>query len=93
MYQLVADIGGTNSRFALCKQGSVELEEPRKYPNKEHATLANVIARYVEDVGNVALASACLAVAGPAHGDAIQLTNIDWQFLITNNASIWNGCC
>ena len=32
---LVADIGGTNSRFALHEGSSTDLSELRKYPNRE----------------------------------------------------------
>jgi glucokinase len=82
MYHLVADIGGTNSRFALCKQGAVELEEPRKYPNAQFKTLCGVIEYYLRDIGGVEPIGACLAVAGPAHRDEVRLTNIDWEFSV-----------
>jgi glucokinase len=81
-YYLVADIGGTNSRFAICKNETVELLQLRKYPNAEFAALGDVIARYLHDCGGMDVSSACLAVAGPAHLDAVQLTNIDWQFSV-----------
>ncbi len=83
MLGLVADIGGTNSRFALCEVGNVALQEPRKYPNASFSTLADAIQHYLDDVQQKPT-QACLAVAGPAHGDAISLTNIDWQFSVAD---------
>lgn len=78
-FHLVADIGGTNSRFALCEAGSLALHEARKYPNANFASLQDAIAHYFADV-NAKADAACLAVAGPAHGEKIALTNIDWTF-------------
>lgn len=78
-YALVADIGGTNSRFALCKTSEIELYEPRKYPNKEFASLADVIEHYLKEVGEQPI-EACLAVAGPIQHDRVKLTNIAWEF-------------
>lgn len=83
MYSLVADIGGTNSRFALSRQGEIELQEPRKYPNASFDSLAAVIEHYLKDVGIEPL-DACLAVAGPAHKDDVALTNIDWTFSVSD---------
>lgn len=76
---LVADIGGTNSRFALTEQGSIQLIEPKKYPNKHFGSLADAIAFYLKDTGEKPVNS-CVAIAGPVTGDAVQLTNIDWKF-------------
>lgn len=80
--QLVADIGGTNSRFALCEPGSINLLEPRKFPNKEYDSLQSVLSHYLEEVKSSPEVG-CLAVAGPVHGDRVELTNIDWQFRIS----------
>ncbi len=81
MYYLVADVGGTNSRYALCKAGDMDLMQARKYPNREFDSLKASIEHYLSDVGETPVA-ACLAVAGPAHGDDIRLTNIDWHFSV-----------
>jgi glucokinase len=84
MFHLVADIGGTNSRFALCEVGKTDLISPRKYPNKNFASLGDVIAQYLEDSAEDGTpVRACLAVAGPAHLDEVKLTNIDWQFSVS----------
>ncbi len=76
---LVADIGGTNSRLALIAPGSHELVEPRKYANRDFASLADVLAHYIHETDTTPH-HACIAVAGPVTGDVVRLTNVDWQF-------------
>lgn len=76
---LVSDIGGTNSRFALCRPGTLDLIEPRKYPNAEFKNLENVIEHYCEETGYTPQ-RACIAIAGPVLSDFVRLSNIDWSF-------------
>ncbi len=76
---LVSDIGGTNSRFALCRPGTLDLIEPRKYPNAEFSCLEESIAHYLAEV-KCAPQRACIAIAGPVTGDFVKLSNIDWAF-------------
>lgn len=85
MTALLADIGGTNSRFALCEGGSCELLERRKYPNREFDGLEDVIAHYLNEV-KATPTHACIAVACPIMGDRVQLTNNDWVFSISGMA-------
>ncbi|MFO1243381.1 MAG: glucokinase [Rickettsiales bacterium] len=86
---LVADIGGTNSRFALCEPGSLQLIEPQKHPNRNFTGLAEAIAYYLTGV-NAKPANACVAVAGPITGDTVRLTNIAWEFSIAEMARNFN---
>lgn len=86
---LVADIGGTNSRFALCEPGSLELIEPQKHPNKNFVGLAEAIGFYLNKV-DAKPANACVAIAGPVTGDAVRLTNIDWEFSTKDVAKQFN---
>ncbi len=53
--------------------------EPRKYPNREHGGLDEVIRHYLKDTDRQAT-RACIAVAGPILSDQVRLTNIDWAF-------------
>lgn len=82
---LLADIGGTNSRFALCESGSYDIHEQRKYPNREFSGLEDVLAHYLHEV-NAKPAHACIAVACPVLGDEVGLTNIHWSFSISSMA-------
>jgi glucokinase len=75
---LLADIGGTNSRFALVgpdgRPEHVRIHEHDASPNLEAA-----IAHYIEEVG-ARPDAAVLAVAGPIDGEEITLTNRGWRF-------------
>lgn len=73
---LVADIGGTNSRFALAIDGQVLAGSVWQAPNREFATFDDALARYLE--GREAPARACIAAAGPVQNGAIKLTNHSW---------------
>lgn len=72
---LLADIGGTNARFALLERGviaDVRTLPTARYPSLAEAALAYLAGRPV--------AAAALAVAGPVTGDEIALTNLGWSF-------------
>jgi glucokinase len=78
---LVADIGGTNARFALTDLSAacIELQSVASLPTIEFASLQHAIEHYLEQVG-VQPASAALAVASPVTADEIRLTNRAWSF-------------
>ena len=78
---LVGDIGGTNSRFALARDGeliraSIESCATAKFPSLTHAAL-DYLQRQAVDVE-----LGCIAIAGPVAGDRVHLTNHPWQFSI-----------
>jgi glucokinase len=78
---LVADIGGTNARFALTDLGAPAptLHEPMTLPASEYASLQHAIEHYLAQVG-VQPRRGALAVASPADRDEIRLTNRAWSF-------------
>lgn len=78
---LVADIGGTNARFAIARRSAaaIELEHSKRYPAREFEHLSIAASAYLNEAG-VAAAGACFAVAGPAHREEIRFTNSPWRF-------------
>ena len=76
---LVADIGGTNARFAVADLLTLELVSVRSFPSADHASLADAIRFYLKDVGET-ITHAGIAVAAPLLEDKIQLTNAPWLF-------------
>jgi glucokinase len=78
---LVADIGGTNARFALVDVGAAPpcLREQRSLPAAEYASLEHAIEHYLATTG-AKPTQAALAVACPVTGDEIRLTNRAWSF-------------
>ncbi len=80
---LIGDIGGTNARFALVKQGSFELEHILILRCADYLRLEDAIRDYLKRVGAAgALApqEACLAFACPVHDDEVSMTNNAWRF-------------
>lgn len=74
---LLADIGGTNARFALClpgeRPGEAVLRTGADFPRLEDA-VADVLAVLDGDVRE-----AVFAVAGPVDGSVAQLSNSPWR--------------
>jgi glucokinase len=78
---MVADIGGTNARFALTnlQREAPRLSHQRSLPCAEFASLQHAAEYYLESVGEQP-ARAVIAVASPGGGDEIRLTNRAWSF-------------
>jgi glucokinase len=78
---LIADIGGTNARFALTDPAAPEVGmiEARSLPNAEFASLQHAIEHYLGLV-QVQPRRAAIAVASPVDADEIRLTNRAWSF-------------
>jgi glucokinase len=78
---LIADIGGTNARFALTDLGSArpDMHAVETLPCCEYASLQHAAEAYLARVG-VQPTAASIAVACPVDGDAIRLTNRAWAF-------------
>ena len=78
---MVADIGGTNARFALTdpQREALRLSHQRLLPCAEFASLQHAAEHYLESVGEQPT-HAAIAVASPGGGDEIRLTNRAWSF-------------
>lgn len=79
MTLLVADVGGTNTRFALC-EGTLRADTLTRYRNAGFASFDAALAAYLAAQGGAALRAVCIAVAGPVSAGRAQLTNLDWDF-------------
>lgn len=78
---LVADIGGTNARFALTDLAAPRpvLRDARSLPNAAYASLQHALEHYLAGIG-VHPRRAAIAVASPVNGDEVRLTNRAWSF-------------
>nr|WP_276533735.1 glucokinase [Stenotrophomonas acidaminiphila] len=77
---MVADIGGTNARFALADTSSATPLDPGsigEYPVAQFASLADAAACYLRERGARAR-GAVFAVAGRVDGDEARITNHPW---------------
>jgi len=81
---LVADIGGTNARFALADLNGTRrprLHDERKLTADEFASLQHAARHYLAGIGDrPSVRRAAIAVACPVAGDEIRLTNRAWSF-------------
>ena len=78
--RLVADIGGTNGRFAIVRDGRIV--ERREYRNADFRDLETLVRRYLADAGSADhdVDAACLAVAAPISSDGeAHFTNAPWK--------------
>ncbi len=76
---LVADLGGTNTRVALADGPTLRRDSIRRFRNADHSGLDAVLRAYVAEIGVTAFAGACVAVAGPVRDGQAHMTNLDWQ--------------
>lgn len=80
--RLVADIGGTNARFALLAEGSETPQQESTLQCADFPDLGAAAARYLQSQGAPPVKEAAVAVATPITSDRIKLTNNDWSFSI-----------
>jgi glucokinase len=80
--KLIADIGGTNARFALLEGDDVN--EEQVFPCEDFPTLVDAIEHYLTSIGAKSGSrrpqQAAMAIAGPITGDHIRMTNHVWEF-------------
>lgn len=81
--RLLADVGGTNARFAWQAHAGAPIEEPHILPCADHATLADALRHYLRRVGRSAPPACSIAIANPVLGDRVTMTNHHWTFSIT----------
>ncbi len=76
--RLIADIGGTNARFALAgPEGARDVEVLHVADFPDFATALAAYLRPERDLS--AITGAAIAAAGPRDGTAVQLTNAPWR--------------
>jgi glucokinase len=75
---LLADIGATNCRFAVCGEDG-RPDHVMKLRGDVVASLEAAIARYLDETGARPRA-AVLAIAAPIDGDGVAMTNRAWSF-------------
>ncbi|MGP4842704.1 glucokinase [Marinobacter sp. 1Y8] len=84
-FSLVGDIGGTNARLALVREGEVRPEAIEVLPCGDYDNLDAAITAYLAKVGVASVTDACLAVASPVpepndpHAQ-VRMTNNHWRF-------------
>lgn len=79
---LIADIGGTNARFALAGRDAVGFSSPMTLPCSDFPSSIAAIHHYLELVSAPSPAAICLAAAGPVIGESVSVTNNHWNLSV-----------
>lgn len=80
---IVADIGGTNARFALVSGrandqftfSDIHILSAGSYPS-----FTDALRAYIAMVPGLQPKAVCAAIAGPVVGDKVRMTNLNWAF-------------
>ena len=91
---LAGDIGGTNTRLALCDSPR-QLADLREFRSAEYPDLGSIVRKYLLDARPAtAIDRACFGVAGPVHGEPGEryspITNLKWTVQQGALASVLN---
>ncbi|TMM54060.1 glucokinase [Sulfitobacter sabulilitoris] len=78
MTLVLADVGGTNLRFAVAEAGSIDPARTLRFENDAHAGFDAALAAYLAQAGVGKVSGFAIAVAGPVAGTRATLTNRDW---------------
>ena len=79
-YDLVADIGATNARFALTRGSSLELLNIKVLACADYLNLETAVTDYLASTNAVGLiGKACIAIAGTVHLPEFSLANNHWR--------------
>ncbi len=76
---LVADIGGTNTRIALADGAVLRQGSIRRFSNAEARGFEAIVAAYLAAMGAPGIDGACVALAGPVNDGRARMTNLDWE--------------
>jgi len=78
--RLLADVGGTNARFAWQAHDGAPVSDVQVLPVADHPTLQAAMHAYLDSLGRGRPALAAIAIANPVTGDQIRMTNHHWAF-------------
>ena len=79
--RVIADIGGTNARFALLNSDR-SIQNEKVLQVDDYPDFAAAYQDYLQHVNNPKVNEAAIAIANPIDGDHIKMTNHDWYFSI-----------
>ncbi|MGH1356511.1 MAG: glucokinase [Thalassovita sp.] len=77
MQGLVGDIGGTNSRFALVRDGTIIADSQLRFRNDDYASFPEVLRAYLDRI-DAPIQRVCIGCAGTVRDGFVRLTNRPW---------------
>lgn len=78
---ILADIGGTNTRVALADGATLRQHSLRKFANAEYKAAGQDISQILQDYladAETLVDGVCVAAAGPVQDGVATMTNLDW---------------
>ncbi|MFT5572561.1 MAG: glucokinase [Cryomorphaceae bacterium] len=87
---LIADIGGTNARFALSTDTSHHFTKAQTLEAAEFEHVSDAIDLYLHSHEIQQLDAICLAVAGPIRDEAVSFPNSHWSIDCTDLRTRYN---
>jgi len=88
--RLVADIGGTNARVALCAKGVIDPDSIQRFSNADWYSLNDILRAYCEAHPDAVINDMVIAVAGPVHAGRATLTNRNWTIIADKMAQLFS---
>lgn len=91
---LVADIGGTNARFALARavDGGFDISPPSVFLTADYPTMEVALRTFLKEAGAPRLSGVAACAAGPLEGEGpsarISMTNCPWNVSVENLGSV-----
>jgi len=80
--RLLADIGGTNARFAWADGPGSPLQDTLTLPCADFATIEDAIRTWLLRTGRSVPRRCAMGIANPVTGDVVKMTNHHWSFSI-----------
>lgn len=84
-YKLIADIGGTNARFALLEKDSETLLEAFNLVCSDYPNMIDAVNTYLDSVPFAKPSNAAIAVATVVTSDSLKMTNNAWAFSVEDS--------
>lgn len=78
--RLIADIGGTNARFAWQAGPGAPLLDTQVLQVSDYPRLQDAMRSYLQGIGQAVPAAVAIAIANPITGDQVRMTNAAWSF-------------
>ena len=82
--RLVADVGGTNVRFAVVGASPHDLQDIETLRCADYPAIGDAVADYLGRHRVGCLREICIAVAGPVGQELVSLPNSHWSFSLTD---------
>lgn len=88
--RLVADIGGTNARVALCAKGAIDHSSIKRFSNADWYSLNDILRAFCDAHPDAVIDDMVIAVAGPVHAGRATLTNRNWTINADKMAQLFS---